>query len=88
MAYISYVFTVQSHRKNSYRLSTGFEVRTVAAEHLEVWVTNQQPPPPVEVELFDSNRMLGTSIIVGPNHHFEFRNSGDREQKGYFGAVA
>lgn len=87
MAYLSYVFTVQSHRKNSYRLTTGFEVRTVAAENLEVFITDQQVTPPVEVELFATNRISGTSIIVGPNHHFEFKNSGSRDEKGYFGAV-
>jgi hypothetical protein len=87
MPYVSYVFTLQVGKKNSYNAgSNGFEVKSVIADGLQVWVTDRSTTPPTAVKVFENKIELATSIIVGRNHYLEFVNSSNGPKEGYFGA--
>jgi nucleoside recognition membrane protein YjiH len=89
MAYISYVFTLQPGKKSSYNAPSGFEVKSVIANSLEVWVTDRSSSPPIEVKAFENRTEFGTSIIVGgAKQYLEFVNSTNRTREGYFGVIA
>jgi hypothetical protein len=89
MPYLSYLFTVQPGRQHAYRFGGSFEVKTIVADDLEVWVTDQNGV--IRVKVFDYDILLGTSIIVGPNHYLEFINQGGilvhQSKEGYFGVA-
>ena len=86
--YLSYVFTVQPNKLNSYDVSGPLEVKSVAAEHLEVQVADTGTAPFTEVRILRNRTDLGTSIVVSQKHELQFVNRNTIPHEGYFGALS
>jgi hypothetical protein len=86
---LSYVFTVNPGRTNRYVVpSNDLEIKSIiAADLLKVWLVDDDPGHPAEVELLYNETRIGTSILVGKDISMAFENTDVRARVGYVGAL-
>ena len=89
MVNVAYVFTVNQHRINRYKVpsSNDVEFKTIAATGLEVWAVDASSGLAVEVRIIRNDIRLGTSIVLGGNVSLEFHNTHSGPRNGYIGGV-